>query len=151
MSEATAFVGTADNINQATLENLIQTCMGNQAWRFLRWPHEVKLLEPTKAIDYSCREGQVFDQKSELRWKKLKGEQYSVLVLSTIQLDKSLTPVGTAWMPKDLEANFYPKTETRFPKGLDYNDSSDNKLDIGQRYFIDEATGTVHFIALRVK
>ena len=151
MSEATAFVGTADNIDQAALEKLIKNCVGDQAWRFLRWPHDVQLCPPSKAIDYTCREGQVFDQKSELRWKKLKGEQYSVLLLSTNQLDKSLTPVGETWTPKDLEANFYPKTETRFPKGLDYDDSSDNKLDIGQRYFIDKATGTVHFIALRVK
>lgn len=151
MSEATAFVGTADNLDLTTLRSLIDDCVSEQAWRFLRWPHEVKLLEPTKEIDYSCREGQVFNQSSELRWKKLKDEQYSVLVLSTNQLDKSLTAMGETWSHKDLEANFYPKTETRFPKGLDYEDSSDNKLDIGQRYFIDEATGTVHFIALRVK
>lgn len=151
MSEQTVFVGTADNLDQAALQSLIGHCVSDQAWRFLRWPHEVKLLNPKKEIDYSCREGQVFDQTSELRWKKLQGERYSVLILSMSKPKENLTALGKTWLTKDLEANFYPKTETRFPKGLDYDDASGNKLDIGQRYFIDEATGTVHFIALRVK
>ncbi|NEZ59119.1 hypothetical protein [Adonisia turfae] len=149
MSEATAFVGTANNINQGILQSLIGHHVSKQAWRFLRWPDRVELLEPTEAIDYSCREGQVFNQDCELRWKR-QGDHYSVLLLSVAENsegEETLAGVGNNWTAEERNANFYPPTETRFPRGLAYSE----KLDIGQRYFIDKDTGTVHFIALRVK
>lgn len=149
MSETAAFVGTANNIDQGVLQSLIEHRVSDQAWRFLRWPDRVELLEPTEVIDYSCREGQVFNQDCELRWKR-QGEHYSVLLLSVAENpgdEETLTGVGDGWIAEDRDANFYPPTETRFPRGLTYSDA----LDIGQRYFIDSATATVQFIALRVK
>ncbi|MEM9093328.1 MAG: hypothetical protein AAGC93_31970 [Cyanobacteria bacterium P01_F01_bin.53] len=149
MSERTAFVRTANNIEQGVLQSLIDQHVSEQAWRFLRWPDRVELLEPGESIDYSCREGQVFNQDCELRWKR-QGEHYSVLLLSVTtssESEETLKNVGDGWTAEDRDANFYPPAETRFPKGLTYSDA----LDIGQRYFIDSATATVQFTALRVK
>jgi len=49
------------------------------------------------------------------------------------------------WQIRNLNAQFYPATETRFPQGITYPE----RLDIGQRYFIDKQTGIVQFVALR--
>jgi len=138
------FVGTSsDAIDTSTLKTLIDRCFTNESWYFLRWPDRVEFKEG-KPTDFSCREGQIFDSDRELRWKRL-GDRHDVLLLSASGADEALVLVGQAWTTKELSANFYPKTETRFPKSLDYPDG----LDIGQRYFIDTETGIVQFIALR--
>lgn len=146
------------------LSELIEHCMSKESWYFLRWPDQVSNFEPGLPSDFCsangrsssngrlCTEGQVFSQTRELRWQR-RGDKYQVLLLSKTEVDHDLqttgqswTAVGSTWEIKDLPANFYPETETRFPKGLTYPD----KLDIGQRYFIDAQTALVQFVALRV-
>jgi hypothetical protein len=146
------------------LSELIKHYMSKESWYFLRWPDQVSHFKPGLPSDFCssngkgssngrlCTEGQVFSQTRELRWQR-RGDSYSVLLLSKTEVEHALqttgqtwTAVGSTWETKDLPANFYPETETRFPKGLNYPD----KLDIGQRYFIDAQTALVQFVALRV-
>jgi hypothetical protein len=144
--------------NSQELSELIEHCMSKESWYFLRWPDQVSQFNSGLPADFCCSkgrlctEGQVFSQTRELRWQR-RGDKYQVLLLSKTEVDHDLqttgqswTAVGSQWEIKDLPANFYPETETRFPKGLTYPDD----LDIGQRYFIDAQTALVQFVALRV-
>ncbi|NEP19534.1 MAG: hypothetical protein F6J97_22020 [Leptolyngbya sp. SIO4C1] len=141
------YVSVAEGIDADALTALIDRHVAKPYWQFLRWPHQVKLKEPGKAINFSCTEGQVFNPSSELRWQR-RGKVYDALLLSLRNDSDGLTPLGETWTAADRSAHFYPKTETRFPKGLDYDETG---LDIGQRYFIDDSTACVQFIALRVE
>lgn len=144
------YVGVAPTpIDISALKALVDRCTDGDSWLFLRWPHQVKLLPMTGKIeekDLVCQEGQVFGQSKELRWKR-RGNAYEVLLLSEDGGDEALSPIGQDWETKDLEARFYPETETRFPRSIE----APNELDVGQRYFIDAQTACVQFIALRVK
>jgi hypothetical protein len=147
------FVGdNATPIDADMLQALIERCIAKPAWHCLRWPHTISLgaeLPSTTALD--CPEGQVFNRDRELRWKRRK-DTYTVLLLSSTSVpDTDLRALANpqhqpqAWQIRNLNDQFYPATETRFPQGITYPE----RLDIGQRYFIDEQTGIVQFVALR--
>lgn len=147
--ESLGFVSIQSNeLSQADLEQLIQRCLTGDTWYCLRSPEAITFhIGLPQGDSLSSPEGQVFNQDRELRWKR-QGDEYTVLLLSNTEIDdQALQPLDEKqqWLIRDLNANFYPPTETRFPRGVAYPDG----LDIGQRYFIDGQTGIVQFVALR--
>ncbi len=146
------YISTASSLDEEKLKALVGTYAEKNAWRFLRWPHQVRLLAPGDPVDYQCREGQLFNAAYELRWKRQREGIYTAMLLSVKkEVTEPLQAVENEWLVKDLDARLYPKTETRFPKGLSYEETGAKSPNIGQRYFINAVTGTVHFVALRVK
>jgi hypothetical protein len=139
-----AFVGTRTVESAKELRSLIQQFQSKKTCFFLRWPHKVSGFCKTLPEDFPSPEGQVFDSNKELRWKQ-QGKIYSVLLLSVDEAQSDFEPVGTVWNVHIQEAHTYPKTETRFPKGI-----NDQRVNISQRYFVDSQTSAVHFIALKV-
>lgn len=140
-----ASVQTA-TLTDAQLKTHIENLFTDSCYYFLRYPDDVSGIKKGKPTEFPL-EGQVFDAKTELRWKK-KGHQYQVLLLSTE--DKNLegfTPLGKNWESKAYDALIYPETETRLPKSVKVPEN----INIGQRYFRNPDTATIHFIALTVK
>ena len=136
-------------LDQPGLAELVTRCLEGPVWCCLRWPDRTQFYEPTSAqpIQFSAGEGQVFNQARELRWQR-QGDRYQVLLLSSTTItDEALESLGEKqqWLIRDLNAKAYPPTETRLPRGAAYP----KPLNIGQRYFMDAATGTVQFVALR--
>lgn len=144
-----AFVGTRTLESSDELQELFDRFKEGKLCFFLRWPHKVSGFCKTLPDDFPSPEGQVFDSQKELRWKQ-QGTGYNVLLLSTEGEYPNFDLVGKSWIFHDQEAYLYPPTETRFPKGL--NDQvNGKKINVGQRYFTDPQTATVHFVALVAK
>jgi hypothetical protein len=137
----TAFVKSSC-VNQETLETLLKKIVTKDCCYILKWVHEIKLeIERPKNLS---PEGQFFTVDIEIRWKKA-GDRYQVLSLSTRDFPlEGFQPLEGDWAYKDREAVYYKNTETRIPKAIDLKGA-----EIGQRYFIDRQTETIHFIALR--
>ncbi|MEA5565771.1 hypothetical protein [Anabaena sp. UHCC 0399] len=115
---------------------------------FLRWSHQVSGIidkSPT-ANEFPMLEGQMFNYDYELRWKQKHKNTYEVLMLSILGEYSGFELLGENWLTKDHDAHLYLPTETRFPKGFSPTD-----VDVKQRYFIDEKTASVHFVALTTK
>lgn len=140
-----AFVGTRTVASTEELRSLIQQFQSEKSCFFLRWPHKVSGFCKTLPDDFPSPEGQVFDSQKELRWKQ-QGKGYSVLLLSASEAHNDFEPVGKTWNVYVQDAPIYPKTETRFPKGI-----AAQQVNVGQRYFADSQTATVHFVALVMK
>jgi hypothetical protein len=138
------FIGTRSVLSQAELESLLETHAGNNGWYFLRWAHEVSGFKKGLPTAFNCIEGQVFTGDRELRWKP-QGQGFNLLLLSTAEIQGFELLQGN-WVTQDRDAHVYPLTETRLPKGIAHNNAN-----VGQRYFIDQTTWTVHFIALVAK
>jgi hypothetical protein len=145
-----AFVGTQMVESKEELISLLQEFEHSQAYYFLRWPHTVSGFCQKLPRDFEqspSPEGQLFDHQKELRWKR-QGQGYSILLLNAEGDYPNFQAVGNSWNVHQVQnAHPYPKTETRFPKGLNYKDEG---FDLGQRYFFDPQTATVHFVALTV-
>lgn len=139
-----AFVGTCTVQSPEELRSLIEQLRGETSCFFLRWPHTVSGFRKTLPDDFPSPEGQMFDTQKELRWKQ-RGNGYEVLLLSASKAYADFMPLGEAWEVDVQDAHLYPKTETRFPKGID-----DQQVNVGQRFFSDPQTATVHFVALKV-
>jgi hypothetical protein len=139
-----AFVGTRTVESVEELRSLIQQFQSEKSCFFLRWPHRVSGFCRNLPDDFPSPEGQVFDSQKELRWKQ-QSKGYSVLLLSASEAHEEFEPVGKAWDVQVQDAPIYPKTETRFPKGI-----NDQQVNISQRFFADPQTATVHFVALKV-
>ncbi|MBE9077434.1 hypothetical protein IQ241_09010 [Romeria aff. gracilis LEGE 07310] len=140
-----AFVGTQTIASADEFRSLINQLQTDTSCFFLRWPHQVSGFCRELPSDFPSPEGQMFDSQKELRWKR-QGKGYSVLLLSADGARPNFKPVGPAWAAQDREAHLYPKTETRFPQGVD-----DQGINVGQRYFLNPQTATVHFVALVVR
>lgn len=138
------FVGTCIVPSQAELAYLLKDHVGDKGWYFLRWAHKVSGFESGLPTAFDCIEGQVFTGNRELRWKP-QGQGFDVLLLSTTQI-KDFEPLQGDWMTQDWNAHVYPPTETRLPRRIAHNG-----VNVGQRYFIDRTTWTVHFVALVAK
>ncbi|MBD2137677.1 hypothetical protein H6F32_08780 [Anabaena sp. FACHB-1237] len=153
----TAFIGyqehplSVDNL-LVLIHKLINKSITDNTYYFLRWTHGVSgiyKLEKNSISDqfqFPMLEGQIFNHQLELRWKYKKNNTYEVLLLSINGEDQDFQALDKKWYTEDRQANFYPPTETRFPKVFSYPDPE--KLQIKQRYFQDQTTATVHFIAL---
>ncbi|MBW4458636.1 MAG: hypothetical protein KME47_00050 [Nodosilinea sp. WJT8-NPBG4] len=148
-----AFVGTQTVESAEELRSLIQQFQGEKSCFFLRWPHKVSGFCKTLPDEFPSPEGQVFDSQKELRWKQQGIGGYSVLLLSANGTNPDFEPISDSrniqiqWEVQTQDAHPYPQTETRFPKGLNYKEEGFN---LGQRYFFDLQTATVHFVALKV-
>ena len=159
-----AFVGTKTLDSLAELQKFVGGIKQEQDYYFLRSPHKVSGIksELTKEFN-SANEGQVFNSQWELRWQK-KGTGYNLLLLSKENTDicSQFVAVPFEWKTEDRKALLYESNEisereirskeTRFPKGFVHNfaskESETNKPTIGQRYFFNSQTATVHFVAL---
>ncbi|MGI0485032.1 hypothetical protein ACN4EK_06320 [Pantanalinema rosaneae CENA516] len=140
----TVFVGYRQQLSSEELSKVLEDYKNHNSRYFLRWVHQVsgivsELPEPLSP------EGQMFDDKRELRWKK-HSKGFELLLLSTTGADDRFTSIGTAWECQNRDAQIYPPTETRFPTGIDHRG-----VNVGQRYFLDAHTATVHFVALTVQ
>ncbi|NJN89604.1 MAG: hypothetical protein HC878_04000 [Leptolyngbyaceae cyanobacterium SL_5_14] len=144
------FVATG-TCSQAELETLLKEQMGDKGWHFVRWAHRVSGFHKGMPKTLDCLEGQMFTSDRELRWKP-QGQEFNVLLLSTqdasdlTQLKPDFTHISGNWVTQDWNAHIYPKTETRLPTVV-----SADGITIGQRYFIDQTTWTVHFVSLIAK
>lgn len=146
------FVGTTTVSSPTDLESLLKNHAGDKGWYFLRWAHTVSGFKRALPSDFERAEGQMFTGDRELRWKP-QGKEFNVLLLSSIDLRENLDrlktdlkPVAGDWITQDWDAHVYPPNETRLPRGIAYNG-----VNVGQRYFIDQTTWTVHFVSLIAK
>jgi len=141
-----AFVGAKENLSAPELKTLLDNHRKSPSYYFLRWANRVSGIIENLPDSFSP-EGQMFNEDLEIRWKQ-RGDRYDVLLLSKYDDDyPDFDSFAETWQAEDRKANFYPKTETRFPKVFIYPE----KLNIGQRYFKDQTTGIVHFVALTIQ
>jgi hypothetical protein len=139
------FVGYKKDQSVLQLLELITKLATEPSYYFLRWTHKVSGItkqQPTET-DFPMIEGQMFNQKYELRWKQKHKDSYEVLLLSIAGEYPDFERIGEDWQTQDRDAHLYSPTETRFPKGF-YPTS----IDVKQRYFVDQKTSAVHFVAL---
>ena len=153
-----AFVGTSSVESAEQLRQFLADIIQEQSYYFLRSPHQVSGIqsELPKDID-SVTEGQVFNSQWELRWKK-KGSGYDLLLLSqeNTEICHKFVKISLDWKIEDRNALLYEANEikdrqirskeTRFPQGFTHKQPR-----IGQRYFLNSQTATVHFVALTVR
>jgi alkylation response protein AidB-like acyl-CoA dehydrogenase len=138
------FVSQKSDIAIVELLQLLKS--RSDTYYFLRYVDKVSgFITQDKLPDTLSLEGQMFDHKVEIRWKK-RGDKYDVLWLGIEEPPKDFKSIAGSWQYNNRKALVYPETETRLPKGIKYR--SDN---VGQRYFRDACTNTIHFIALRIK
>lgn len=157
----TGFVGSKQVSSADELKNLLgELSPDQQNYYFVRLPHEVSgicMKLPEKF--FPGFEGQMFNEKLELRWKK-QGNSYDVLLLSqeTVNSDE-FEKIEVDWQISDRTAYWYLTSENRppaqFPNEFLFLDSDGKpikpeSIKIGQRYFQDKTTGTVHFVALTI-
>ena len=141
-NQFTALVQTA-TLTEVELKTHIGTIFPNSCYYFLRYPHTVSGIQAGKPQELAP-EGQIFDPKTELRWRKT-GEKYQVLLLTTeAKTLDGFTPIPRQWVYDDHDAVVYPTTATRLPKPV----KVPQKINLKQRYFRDSETSTIHFIAL---
>jgi hypothetical protein len=144
-----AFVGISQRFLSADeLQESIEKLVTEPSYYFLRWAHKVSGIV-RELYDFPSPEGQMFNSILELRWRQKRPDKYEAMLLSIRDGYPDFNPLDgawEAWEAEDRNAYFYPKTETRFPKGLVYPDD----LNIAQRLFKDKKTATVHFVALTI-
>jgi len=161
----TGFVGSKQVASADKLKNLVnELSKDRQSYYFVRLPHKVSgiCMNLPEDEDFLGFEGQMFNEKLELRWKK-QGNGYDVLLLSQeILKSDEFEKIEVEWQISDHTAYWYLTYENKqlkqpaqFPKEflfLDTNGKSikPENIKIGQRYFQDKKTGTVHFVALTI-
>lgn len=153
------------------LLDLIPNFIIKPSYYFLRWTHKVSgiLEEPPTETDFPMLEGQMFNHECELRWKYKQKNTYEILLLTINDIHHSFELVGKNWRiePSNIKkfpsyaypAYGYRPDETRFPKKLIFPKDLDTRLHeeknkkpkLAQRYFIDDRTSTVQFVALTVE
>lgn len=144
-----AFVGTKDQLTPEQLEALIKNLFPEPAYFCERKPDKIEPFKLGFPQDFAP-EGQIFNQQRELRWKKTR-KGFSVLLLSLDEPQThTLNKLKNNWKTEDRNAHIYRQNETRFPKGVDALSAEidQNNFPLGQRYFQDAETATIHFIAL---
>ncbi len=153
----TGFVGARSRLSPDEVKKLLEKLATEESYYFVRSPHAVSGI-CMKLPDefFPGFEGQMFNADRELRWKK-QGSAYETLLLSRVETDlEGFEPIGKNWEWCDRGAYFHGIDETKFPKSFIYKGENDEKLDsnnisIGQRYFQEKRTATVHFVALTVR
>jgi hypothetical protein len=146
----TAFVGyKSQPLSVDDLVELIRTFNREDTYFFQRWSNRVSGIiqsAPTND-DFPMLEGQMFNYQHELRWKYKKHNTYEVLLLSITDNHPDFNSLDNDWLVEERNAHLYPPTETRFPKDFVFPEKG---LDIKQRYFLDQKTASVHFVALTI-
>ncbi len=153
----TGFVGVRSGLSRDEVKELLEKLATEESYYFVRSPHAVSgICMKFPEEFFPGFEGQMFNADRELRWKK-QGSAYETLLLSRVEADlEGFEAIGKNWEWCDRTAYFHPLDETKFPKSFIYKGENDEKLDsnkisIGQRYFQEKRTATVHFVALTVR
>lgn len=165
--ENQGYVYSKQTVKLEDLQKLLEQLKQEETYYFLRSPHAVSGICMKLPEEFPTAEGQMFNTNCELRWKKRKSG-YDVLILSKSNLTvgdfklEGFEKVSGNWETSDFKAYFYnnkPESRTKFPtkfpkgfifKGLNNEEIEPTAISIGQRYFQDKDTATVHFIALTV-
>jgi hypothetical protein len=155
----TGFVYVRSRLSPDEVKKLLEELATEESYYFVRSPHAVSGI-CMKLPDefFPGFEGQMFNADRELRWKK-QGSAYQALVLSRVEADlEGFDPVDKdcEWQICDRTAYFHPLDEPKFPKTFVYKGEKNekifsNNISIGQRYFQEKRTATVHFVALTVR
>ena len=152
------YVGFKQVSSAADLQKLLNKLAAQKSYYFVRSPHAVSGICMKLPPEFPGFEGQMFNADRELRWKK-QANQYEILLLSRVEADlEGFDEIDKDcnWQICDRPACFHDIDETKFPKSFIYKVENDEKVDskninIGQRYFQDKQTATVHFVALTVR
>ncbi|MEB3294195.1 MAG: hypothetical protein VKJ24_13640 [Synechococcales bacterium] len=149
-----AFVGTK-SIDAASLKEFLQSLTAPSRYYFLRWVHRVSGFE-AEPKEFPSPEGTMHTPNFEVRWQQTK-QGYDLLLLCVDKVDEAwgFQAIAADWVTSEpLDAHLHPKgalqakaddrQDTRFPKPFIYPD----RLKLQQRYFQNQQTGTVHFVAL---
>lgn len=173
------FVGVSKAESLSDLLELINKFATESSYYFLRWTHAVSGIIKTLPIEAELKqmiEGQMFNHLFELRWKRKAKDSYEVLLLSIASNNHKFIPIKEATEEKPepwrIEPNDHKKfpsyaypaygyrpDETRFPKAPIYppnlniriKDDNQKQPKLAQRYFIDNETSTVQFVALTLE
>ena len=153
----TGFVYVRSRLSADEVKKLLEKLATEESYYFVRSPHAVSGICRKLPDELSLGfEGQMFNSDRELRWKK-QGTVYEALLLSGVPADlEGFEPIGKNWEYCDRAAYFHDLDEPKFPKTFIYKGENDekikfNKINIGQRYFQEKSTATVHFVALTVR
>jgi hypothetical protein len=152
----TGYVGFKQVSSSVELKTLLDKLVADKSYYFVRSPHAVSGICMNLPLDFPGFEGQMFNADRELRWKK-QANQYELLILSRVEADlEGFEQLTEEWQICDRPACFHDIEETKFPKSFIYQGENDEKIDsknisIAQRYFQDQKTTTVHFVALTIR
>jgi hypothetical protein len=153
------FVYVRSGLSLDEVKELLEKLATEASYYFVRSPHAVSgICMKLPEEFFPGFEGQMFNADRELRWKK-QGSAYQALLLSRVEADlEGFEPIDKdcEWQICDRTAYFYPLDEPKFPKTFVYKGENDekivsNNISIGQRYFQEKRTATVHFVALTVR
>jgi hypothetical protein len=155
----TGFVGARSRLSPDEVKKLLEKLATEDSYYFVRSPHAVSgMCMKLPEEFFPGFEGQMFNADRELRWKK-QGSAYQALLLSRVEADlEGFEPIDKdcEWQICDRTAYFHRLDEPKFPKTFVYKGENDEKIvsksiSIGQRYFQEKRTATVHFVALTVR
>ena len=150
------FVYVRSGLSRDEVKELLDKLATEESYYFVRSPHAVSGICMNLPQEFPGFEGQMFNADRELRWKK-QGSAYQALLLSRVEADlEGFEPIGENWEWCDRAAYFHRLDEPKFPKTFVYKGKNDqkiasNNISIGQRYFQEKITATVHFVALTVR
>lgn len=154
------FVYFKPGLSPDEVKKLLEELATEENYYFVRSPHAVSGI-CMKLPDefFPGFEGQMFNSDRELRWKK-QGSTYEALILSRVEANlvdlEGFKELGENWEWCDRAAYFHSLDEPKFPKTFIYQGENNKTIEsknisIGQRYFQDQRTATVHFVALTVR
>ncbi|WP_445247595.1 hypothetical protein [Microcoleus sp. OTE_8_concoct_300] len=155
----TGFVGARSPLSPDEVKKLLEKLATEDSYYFVRSPHAVSgICMKLPEEFFPGFEGQMFNADRELRWKK-QGSAYQALLLSRVEVDlEGFEPLDKdcEWQICDRAAYFHRLDEPKFPKTFVYKGEKNqkivsNNISIGQRYFQEKRTATVHFVALTVR
>ena len=153
------FVYVRSGLSRDEVKELLEKLATEESYYFVRSPHAVSgMCMKLPEEFFPGFEGQMFNADRELRWKK-QGSAYQALLLSRVEADlEGFEPIDKdcEWQICDRTAYFHRLDEPKFPKTFVYKGENNekivsNNISIGQRYFQEKRTATVHFVALTVR
>lgn len=155
----TGFVGARSRLSPDEVKKLLEKLATEESYYFVRSPHAVSgMCMKLPEEFFPGFEGQMFNADREVRGKK-QGSAYEALLLSRVAADlEGFEPIDKdcEWQICDRTAYFHRLDEPKFPKTFVYKGEKNekivsNNISIGQRYFQEKRTATVHFVALTVR
>jgi hypothetical protein len=149
-----AFVGKRSLTSSDELKKLLETLPSTSRCYFLRWIHKVSGFVDQIPNDFPSPEGEMLTPEFEVRWKQTR-QGYEMLLLQSGEPDPDwkFETIGKDWISSNpLAVYLHPngkledsdRQDTRYPKLFIYP----NDLNLQQRYFQNQHTGTIHFVAL---